>query len=97
MLSSNIPKYFARGKAPVNAIFDALLLLHVGSTLGDKCLLLEARKPYVFAITSLRLDTTRSEPEMPLAGILMVAMGILKSEVLLPVDNSWTNKPYRFL
>jgi hypothetical protein len=89
LMSSNAGVYFTRGKAPVTAILDSLVIMHVGSTSRDEGLLLEARKRYVFAITSLRLDTGRKEPEMSLAGLLMVAMCILLSEVLLPVDVSW--------
>jgi hypothetical protein len=66
----------------VTAILDSLIIMHVGSTSKNEGLLLEARKRYVFAIASLRLDTSRKEPEMSLAGLLMVAMCILLSEVL---------------
>jgi hypothetical protein len=90
-MSSNVETYFVRGKAPVTAILDSLIIMHVGSTSRDERLLLEARKRYVFAITSLRLDTGRKEPEMSLAGLLMVAMCILLSEVLLPIDILWNN------
>ena len=91
LMSSNVETYFVRGKAPVTAILDSLIIMHVGSTSRDERLLLEARKRYVFAITSLRLDTSRKEPEMSLAGLLMVAMCILLSEVLIPIDILWTN------
>jgi hypothetical protein len=85
-MSNNVQTYFKRGKAPVTAILDALIIMHVGSTTRDEGLLLEARRRYVFAITSLRLDTSRNEPEMPIAGALMVAMGILLSEVLFTIN-----------
>jgi hypothetical protein len=84
LMSNNVETYFVRGKAPVTAVLDSLIIMHVGSTSRDKGLLLEARKRYIFAINSLRLDTTRTEPEMSLAGLLMVAMCILLSEVLSP-------------
>jgi hypothetical protein len=90
-MSSNVETYFVRGRAPVTAILDSLIMMHVGSTSRDEGLLLEARKRYVFAITSLRLDTSRKEPEMSLAGLLMVAMCILLSEVILPIDILWTH------
>jgi hypothetical protein len=85
-MSSNVETYFVRGRAPVTAILDSLIMMHVGSTSRDEGLLLEARKRYVFAITSLRLDTSRKDSEMSLAGLLMVAMCILLSEVILPID-----------
>jgi hypothetical protein len=84
LMSNNVETYFVRGKAPVTAILDSLIIMHVGSTSKDEGLLLEARKRYVFAIASLRLDTSRKEPEMSLAGLLMVAMCILLNEVLSP-------------
>jgi len=96
LMSNNVRTYFVRGKAPVTAILDSLIIMHVGSTSGDEGLLLEARKRYVFAITSLRLDTTRNEPEISLAGVLMVAMGILLSEVLFPIHVFQTNKRLLF-
>jgi hypothetical protein len=86
MMSNNVKTYFVRGRAPVVAILDSLTIMHVGSTAREESILLEARKRYVFAIASLRLDTTRTEPEMSLAGLLLVAMVILLSEVLLPID-----------
>jgi hypothetical protein len=73
--------YHVHGCAPVVAILDALSLVHVGSTTGDSLLLLEARKRYVCAIESLRLDASRPKPKMPLAEMMTVAMGILMSEV----------------
>jgi hypothetical protein len=73
--------YHMHGWAPVVAILDALSLLHVGSTMRDENLLLEARKRYVCAIYNLRTRASHKEPRMPVAGLIIVAMGILMSEV----------------
>ena len=73
--------YHMHGRAPVVATLDALSLLHVGSTTRDENLLLEARKRYVYAISSLRTHASQETPSMPAAGLIIVAMGILMSEV----------------
>jgi hypothetical protein len=73
--------YHMHGWAPVVAILDALSLLHVGSTTRDESLLLEARKRYVRAIYNLRTRASQKKPRMPAAGLIIVAMGILMSEV----------------
>jgi hypothetical protein len=73
--------YHMHGSAPVVAILDALSLLHVGSTTRDENLLLEARKRYVCAISNLRTHASQQKLSMPAAGLIIVAMGILMSEV----------------
>jgi hypothetical protein len=73
--------YHMHGWAPVVATLDALSLLHVGSTTKDENLLLEARKRYVCAIYNLRTRASHKKPSMPAAGLIIVAMGILMSEV----------------
>jgi hypothetical protein len=86
LMSNNVDVYFARDKAPVAAILDSVTIMHVASTARDEGLLMEARKRYVFAITSLRLDTARSKPNMSMSGSLMVAMCILLDQVVFPID-----------
>jgi hypothetical protein len=58
-----------------------LSLLHVGSTTRDENLILEARKRYVRAIYNLRTRASHKNLRMPAAGLIIVVMGILMSEV----------------
>jgi len=95
-MSNNVDVYFARDKAPVAAILDSVTIMHVASTARDEGLLMEARKRYVFAITSLRLDTARSKPNMSVSGSLMVAMCIMLDQVVFPINSIWTTERLHF-
>lgn len=95
-MSNNVDVYFARDKAPVAAILDSVTIMHVGSTARDEGLLMEARKRYVFAITSLRLDTARSKPNMSISGSLMVAMCIMLDQVVFSINSIWTTERLHF-
>jgi hypothetical protein len=98
LLGRNIAyTYHMHGCAPVVAILDALSLLHVGSIAKDDCLLLEARKRYVCAINSLRTRMSQQKPNMPAAELVIVAMGILMSEVrshLFVQDEEVSTSPF---
>jgi hypothetical protein len=97
LLGRNIAyTYHMHGWAAVVAVLDALSLLHVGSTAKDNYLLLEARKRYVFAINSLRTRASQKKRNMPAAELIIVAMGILMSEVrfhLLVQDEEVSKSP----
>lgn len=83
-LKNNIAyTYSAHGSTPVVAIHDALLILHAGSATGDEGLVLEGRKRYVIAVNGLRLGLGESSSATSLGTVLVVAMGVLMSEVLL--------------
>lgn len=69
---------------PLIAIHDALALLHVGSISNDDTLLLEGRKRYVFVVGELRQVLSRKILQVPLEVILVVSMGLMLIEVLLP-------------
>lgn len=84
LLGGGVPTSATSGAAPVTAMLDSIIILHVGSTAKDERLVLESRKRYAFAINCLLLDTSRSKPKMSLSGLMMVATGILVSEVLYP-------------
>lgn len=66
---------------PVVAIFDAMALLHVGSTSNNNTLLLKAKKRYVFSIGELRQALSPRGPQVPAEAILVVSMGLILCEV----------------
>lgn len=66
----------------VNAIHDAIALLHVGSTSCDDTLLIEGKKRYGIAISHLRQSLNRERSQVSVEAILVVAMGLMLSEVL---------------
>lgn len=70
--------------SPLIAIHDALALLHVGSISNDDTLLLEGMRRYVFVIGELRQVLSRKTLQVPLEAILVVSMGLMLIEVLLP-------------
>jgi hypothetical protein len=72
---------YVYGSAPAVAIMDAAAIMHVGCTASDQSLVLEARKRCVFAVNGLRLEVSRSRPEMALSGVLILVMGILANQV----------------
>jgi hypothetical protein len=72
---------YVYGSAPAVAIMDAAAIMHVGCTASDQSLVLEARKRCVFAVNGLRLEASRSRPEMALSGVLILVMGILANQV----------------
>jgi hypothetical protein len=87
LLEDNI--IYIRSKQPwasVNAIHDAIALLHVGSTSCNDTILLEGKKRYVIAIRHLRQALNRERIQASVDAVLVVAMGLMLSEVLPQVS-----------
>lgn len=85
MFNTIADTFYAHGAPPVAAMTDSIELLHVGSTSKDDRLVLEGRKRCLFAINSLRLDVSQPKSKMGLAGVLLVSLGIMMTEVNTPI------------
>jgi hypothetical protein len=73
--------YERLGSAPVRAIQDALSMLHAGSVSKSDHILVEARKKYALAVSSLRLGVAGKKSEMPVSQAMIVGTMTVMSEV----------------